>query len=89
MVTFSISKELVVTLKYYYEEKKSKRSKNYVEMFAFQSPEVFLSKHLCKSLRKIPVPESFQINCQDVGLQHYQKIDFEADALSNKHCRIF
>ena len=32
MATFSISEELVVTLKYYYEKK---RSRNHIEMFFF------------------------------------------------------
>ena len=36
MATFSISKELAVTLKYYYEKKISVVSRNHVEiMFAF------------------------------------------------------
>ena len=34
MATFSISEELVVTLKYYYEKK---RSRNHIEMFFFLS----------------------------------------------------
>ena len=34
MATVGISKEVVIALKYYYE-KKHKRSKNHVEMFAF------------------------------------------------------
>ena len=34
MATFGVSRELVVTLKYYYE-KEQNRSKNQVEMFDF------------------------------------------------------
>ena len=35
MATFNISKELVVTLKYFYEKSISVVSRNHVEMFAF------------------------------------------------------
>ena len=36
MATFTISKELLVTLKYYYEKKNSTKSRNHVEIkFAF------------------------------------------------------
>ena len=50
MATFSISKELVVTLKYYYE-KKHKQSRNHTEIiFTFRSNHTKLGKYLCRSL---------------------------------------